>query len=181
MVYSFHVWHDDRCWSKILCIIRSTTPYKVTDLEFLYWSFVFQFLQCFMKLLMDWFMFGMVIESGPKFYNGAIPNPVHDLLVKAVLKIFRGFGEPLGHPWDRCKTKEKKWGGGERETGGSAQTLSTYLCQESESLNQLQSFSSFCVYCVRHKHGGLQWFSENWLIKTLYINKYEAIDKEQHC
>ena len=46
VVYLFHVWHDDRYWSKILC---STIPnpiydYKVTVTEFLYCSFLqFQF------------------------------------------------------------------------------------------------------------------------------------------
>ena len=63
-------------------VVRSPTAYmtlskfKVTD--FLYWSFVFKFLQyllclsfyniCFVKVLMDWFMFGMMIETGPEFY-----------------------------------------------------------------------------------------------------------------
>ena len=30
MVYLFHVWHDDRCWSKILC---STIPNLVYDFK----------------------------------------------------------------------------------------------------------------------------------------------------
>ena len=44
VVYLFHVWHDDRCWSKIL---RSGIPnpvydfkVKVMDLEFLYCNFL---------------------------------------------------------------------------------------------------------------------------------------------
>ena len=75
MVYLFHVWFDDRCLSKILC---STIPnpvhgfkVKVTDLEFLYWSLCLSFYN--VKPLMDWFMFGMVIETGPKFY--VVPFP----------------------------------------------------------------------------------------------------------
>ena len=47
VVYLFHVWYDDRRWSKILC---STIPnpvhdfkVKVTDLEFLYWSLFLSF------------------------------------------------------------------------------------------------------------------------------------------
>ena len=49
VVYLFHVYHDDRCWSKILCSMIPNTVYdfkvKVTDLEFLYCNFLqFQFL-----------------------------------------------------------------------------------------------------------------------------------------
>ena len=65
-------------------VVWSPTPYnhdfkvKVMDSEFLYWSFVFKFLQC----LFLCFMFCMVIEIGPKFFlYGTIPNPVHDLSV----------------------------------------------------------------------------------------------------
>ena len=48
VVYLFHVWHDDRCWSKILCSTIPNPVYdlkvKVTDLEFLYCNFLqFQF------------------------------------------------------------------------------------------------------------------------------------------
>ena len=48
MVYLFHVWHDDRCWSKILCSMIPNPVYdfkvKVTDLEYLYCNFLhFQF------------------------------------------------------------------------------------------------------------------------------------------
>ena len=66
-----HVWYDDRYWSKIL---QGTIPtpvhdlmVKVTDLEFL----------CFTSKLLEphylqtlwriWFMFGMMIDIGPKF------------------------------------------------------------------------------------------------------------------
>ena len=48
VVFLFHVWHDDRCWSKILCSTIPNPVYdfkvKVTDLEFLYCNFLqFQF------------------------------------------------------------------------------------------------------------------------------------------
>ena len=45
MVYLFHVWHDDRYWSQILCSTIPNPVYvKVTDLEFLYCNFLqFQF------------------------------------------------------------------------------------------------------------------------------------------
>ena len=47
---------------------------KVTDLEFLYWSLCLSFYKIFfMKPLMDWCMFGMVIETGSKFYMVPIP------------------------------------------------------------------------------------------------------------
>ena len=46
VVYLFHFWHDDRCWSKILCsmITNPVYDFKVTDLEFLHCNFLqFQF------------------------------------------------------------------------------------------------------------------------------------------
>ena len=85
VVYLFHIWFDDRCWSKILC---STIPnpvhdfkVKVTDLEFLYWSLCLSFYNvCFCEAfaylftLMDWFLFSMVTETGPKFYMVPFPT-----------------------------------------------------------------------------------------------------------
>ena len=66
VVYLFHVWNDDRCWSKILC---STIPnpvhdfkVKVTDLEFLYWSSCLTFCH------------GDRIETGPQFYMVPFPT-----------------------------------------------------------------------------------------------------------
>ena len=48
---------------------------KVMDLEFLYWSLCLSFYNVFfVKRLMDWFMFGMVIETGPKFYMVPFPT-----------------------------------------------------------------------------------------------------------
>ena len=48
VVYLFHFWHDDRCWSKISCgrIPNPIYDFKVsvTDLEFLHCNFLqFQF------------------------------------------------------------------------------------------------------------------------------------------
>ena len=48
---------------------------KVTDLEFSYWSLFLSFYNvCFVKPSMDGFMFGMVIETGPKFYMVPFPT-----------------------------------------------------------------------------------------------------------
>ena len=68
-----HVWYDDGYESKILCSMIPNPVHdfevKVTDLEFLYWILCLSFYKSvFVKPLMDWFMFGMVIETGPKFY-----------------------------------------------------------------------------------------------------------------
>ena len=59
VVYLFHVWHDDRCWSKILCSMIPNPVYdfkvKVTDLEFLYCNFLqFQFLAHLSLRLTRW-------------------------------------------------------------------------------------------------------------------------------
>ena len=92
-----YIWYDDRYWSKIL---RSTIPnpkhdfkVKVTDLEFLYWSLCLSFYNvCFVKPLMDWFMFGMVIETGPKFYMVPFPTQkVTEFLYKSFVIMFYNF------------------------------------------------------------------------------------------
>ena len=83
VVYLFHVLYDDRCWSEILC---STIPHpvydfkvKVTDLEFLYWNFVFKFLQClFLCSLHVWHG----DRNWSKILYDTILNPVHDFYVK---------------------------------------------------------------------------------------------------
>ena len=88
------VWYDDRYWSKIL---RDTIPtcvhdlhihdlkVKVMDFEFHVKSFTLKFLgpQYFQTLLLISFMFGMVIDNGPKFY-GTISTLVHELKVKVM-------------------------------------------------------------------------------------------------
>ena len=79
VVYLFHVWYDDRCWSKLLCSMIPNPVHdfkvKVTDLEFLYWSLYLSFtVFAFVKPLMDWFMFGMVIETAPKYYMVPFPT-----------------------------------------------------------------------------------------------------------
>ena len=75
VVYLFHVWHDDRCWSKLLC---STIPnpvhdfkVKITDLEFLCCNFLqFQFfLNAFNGFF---FIYGGTIQPCLKFY--AVPS-----------------------------------------------------------------------------------------------------------
>ena len=89
-----HAWYDDRYWSKIL---RGTIPnrvhdlhvhdlkVKVMDLEFHDKSFTLKFLgsQYFQTLLLISFMFGMVIDNGPKFYI-TISTLVHELKVKVM-------------------------------------------------------------------------------------------------
>ena len=81
VVYLFHVWYDDRCWSKILCstILNPVHDFnvKVTDLEFLYWSLCLSFYNiCFCEafdgLIHVWH--GYLIETGPKFYMVPFPT-----------------------------------------------------------------------------------------------------------
>ena len=76
-----HVRCDDRYWSKIL---HSAIPtpirhfkVKVTDLELLCRSFALKFLgpHCFQTLWWIWFMFGVMIDTGPKFYTVTSPPP----------------------------------------------------------------------------------------------------------
>ena len=83
MMYLVHVWYDDRYWSKIW---HSNIPtplhihdlkVKVTNLEFLCLIFALKFLEFhyFQTLWCIWFMFGMMIDIGPKFYAVASPPP----------------------------------------------------------------------------------------------------------
>ena len=85
-MYLFHVWYDDRCWSKTLC---GTIPnpvhdfkVKVTGLECLYWSFVFKFLQC-LFFLCEAFDGLVHVWHGDRNWSkilyDTIPNLVHDL------------------------------------------------------------------------------------------------------
>ena len=84
VVYLFHVWHDDRCWSTILC---STIPnpvydFKVnaTDLEFLYCNFYnFNFL---LKSSMDFIHLWRDDRALSRILRSTIPIPVHGLMVK---------------------------------------------------------------------------------------------------
>ena len=81
VVYWFHVWHDDRCWSKIVC---STIPnpiydFKVTDLEFLYCNFLqFQF---FLKPSMDFIHLWRDDRAFSKILCRTIPIPLPGLKV----------------------------------------------------------------------------------------------------
>ena len=82
-----HVWYDDRYWSKILFSTIPTPIHdlkvKVTDLELSCKSFTLKFLgpHYFQTLRWIWFIFGMMIDTGPKFYS--VPStPMHDLKVK---------------------------------------------------------------------------------------------------
>ena len=84
MVYLFHVWHDDRCWSKILCSTIPNPVYdfkvKVTDLKFLYCSFLqFQF---FHKAFNEFFHLWRDDRVLSKILRSTIPIPVHGLEVK---------------------------------------------------------------------------------------------------
>ena len=80
MMDLIHAWYDDRYWSKIL---RGTSPcpihdlkVKVMDLEFYVKSFTLKFLgpQYFQTLLLISFMFGMMIDTGPKMFR--VPSPL---------------------------------------------------------------------------------------------------------
>ena len=86
VVYLFHVWHDDRCWSKILCSMIPSPVYyfkvKVTDLEFLYCS-VLQF-HFFLKVFngfysMDFIHLWRDNRALSKILHSTIPIPVHGL------------------------------------------------------------------------------------------------------
>ena len=76
VVYLFHVWHDDRCWSKIFCstIPKPVYDFKVTvtDLKFLYCNFftISVFLQSLQWIL---FVYGVMIEPCLMFY--VVPSP----------------------------------------------------------------------------------------------------------
>ena len=122
-----HVWCHDRYWSNILHSTIHTPIHlfkvKVTDLELLSQSFAFKFLgpRCFQTLWWIWFMFGVMIDTGPKIYTVPSPPPIHDLKVKATdltfmlkfyVKAFRSslFPNPvvyLFRVWydDRCWSK----------------------------------------------------------------------------
>ena len=76
-----HVWYDDGYWSRIL---HSTIPtpmhdrkVKVMDLELLCSSFTLKILgpHYFQTLWWIWFMFGMMVDIGPKFYIVPSPSP----------------------------------------------------------------------------------------------------------
>ena len=81
----FHVWHSDRCWSKILC---STIPnpihvfkVKVTDLEILIDVLCFYNI-CFREASDGLIHVWHGDRNWSKMSYGTIPNPVHDLQVK---------------------------------------------------------------------------------------------------
>ena len=103
VVYLFHVWYDDRCWSKILCsmipspvhalskILCSTIPIpvhdlkiKVTDFEF----FCVKSLQCqlLQSLWLIWIVFGMneykILKCfrKEKRVSGELPCPATGLI-----------------------------------------------------------------------------------------------------
>ena len=80
VVYLFHVWYDDRRWSKIL---YSTIPnpvhdfkVKVTDLEFLYWSLFLSFYNvCFCEAFDVLIHVRYGDRNLSKILYGTIPNP----------------------------------------------------------------------------------------------------------
>ena len=65
---------------------------KVTDLEFSYWSFTLKVFgpRYFQTRSCSSFMFGMMIDTGPKFYRVSSLCPVHDLKVKVMDLEFLG-------------------------------------------------------------------------------------------
>ena len=81
-----HVWYNDRYWSKILCV-TIPTPLHDLKIKVMGWSFPLKFLgphyleffvtvlclsflqcQILHSLWYIWFMFGMVIDTGPKMF-----------------------------------------------------------------------------------------------------------------
>ena len=99
-----HGWCDDRYWSKILHSAIPTPIHhfkvKVTDLELLCQSFALKCLapHCFQTLWWIWFMFGVMIDTGPKFHT--VPSPPPYITVRSwsqtellcqsfALKVFR--------------------------------------------------------------------------------------------
>ena len=80
MVYLFHVWSDDRCWSKILCITIPNPVHdfevKVTNLEFLYWSLCLSFYNvCFCEAFDELIHVWHGDRNWSKILYGTIPNP----------------------------------------------------------------------------------------------------------
>ena len=79
--YMFHVWYDNRCWSKILCSMIPNPPVhdfkiKVTDLKFLYWSLCLSFYNVWFCEALD----GLIHvwygdRNWSKILYGTIPNP----------------------------------------------------------------------------------------------------------
>ena len=76
-----YIWYDDRYWSKILFSTIPTPMHdlkvKVTDLELLCWHFTLKYLgpHYFQTLWWILFIFGMMIDTGPKFYSVPSPPP----------------------------------------------------------------------------------------------------------
>ena len=86
VVYLFHVWHDDRCWSKILCYTIANPVFdfkvKVTDLNFciaLFYNFCF-----FFKPSMDFIHLWHDDRALSKILCSTSPIPVHGLKVKVM-------------------------------------------------------------------------------------------------
>ena len=95
VVYLFHVWHDDRCWSIILCSTIPNPVYdfkvKVTDLEFLYCNFfTISVLFCFLFVFLFFFrkaFYGFIHlrrddRALSKILHSTIPIQVQGLKVK---------------------------------------------------------------------------------------------------
>ena len=117
VVYLFYVWHDDRCWSKILCGMIPNSIYdfkvKVTDLEFLYCSVLqFQFLAHLSRRLTRWaYRMGLEPASvGPcvrasTLANMNISETSRPITTKFYLKHHWGGGKAaLGFGADQIRT-----------------------------------------------------------------------------
>ena len=79
IVYLFHVWFDDRCWSKILCSMIPNPVHdfkvKVTNLEFLKWSLCLRFYNvCFCEAFDGLIHVWHGDRTGPKFYMVPFPT-----------------------------------------------------------------------------------------------------------
>ena len=81
-----YIWHDYRYWSKCLfgtiCTPANDLEVKVRDLEIFVKALRQSFVRSFNFFILAWnyFIFGMIIDIGPKFYS-ALSLP-YDLEVK---------------------------------------------------------------------------------------------------
>ena len=78
-----HIWYDDRYSSSFIQQYPSHAydlKVKVTDLKILYLSFLRAHI--FQTIRWILFVFGLMIDTGPKLYSAILPAHVHGLKVK---------------------------------------------------------------------------------------------------
>ena len=84
MMYLVHIWYDDRYWFKILRRQILTPLHDLKDKVRLR-IFMLKFLEMhyFPTLWCTWFMFGMMIDIGPKFYTVRSSHPWMTLRIRS--------------------------------------------------------------------------------------------------